>query len=64
MYQYTCLNAISPVGLSRFTEEYRKVDEIRQADAVLVRSDNMYEMELPENAGRCPPAPPLPAGHP
>ena len=49
MYQYTCLNAISPVGLSRFTEEYRKVDEIRQADAVLVRSANMHEMELPEN---------------
>ncbi|MDO5344945.1 MAG: 3-phosphoglycerate dehydrogenase family protein [Lachnospiraceae bacterium] len=49
MYQYTCLNAISPVGLDRFTENYGKVDEIGQADAVLVRSANMHEMELPEN---------------
>lgn len=49
MYQYTCLNAISPVGLSRFTEEYEKVDEIGQADAVLVRSANMHEMAIPEN---------------
>lgn len=49
MYQYTCLNAISPVGLDRFTENYEKVDEIGQADAVLVRSANMHEMELPGN---------------
>lgn len=49
MFQYTCLNAISPVGLSRFTNEYKKVDEIDKADAMLVRSANMHEMEIPEN---------------
>ena len=49
MYQYTCLNAISPVGLGRFTKDYQKAEDIKQADAVLVRSANMHEMDLPEN---------------
>ena len=49
MYQYTCLNAISPVGLGRFTKDYQKTEDIKQADAVLVRSANMHEMDLPEN---------------
>lgn len=49
MYQYTCLNAISPVGLGRFTKDYQQVDDIKQADGVLVRSTNMHEMEIPEN---------------
>lgn len=49
MFQYTCLNPIANVGLDLFTEKYEKVDEITQAQAVLVRSANMCEMELPEN---------------
>ena len=49
MYQYTCLNAISPVGLGRFTKDYQKAEDIKQADAVLVRSAHMHEMDLPEN---------------
>lgn len=49
MYQYTCLNAISSVGLGRFTKDYQKAEDIKQADAVLVRSANMHEMDLPEN---------------
>lgn len=49
MYRYTCLNAISPVGLERFTSDYEKTEDMKQADAILVRSANMHEMELPGN---------------
>ena len=49
MPNYTCLNAISHVGLDLFTEDYRKTEEMKDADAVLVRSAAMHEMELPEN---------------
>lgn len=49
MFRYTCLNAISPLGLGRFDSGYEKTDEISKADAVLVRSANMKEMEIPEN---------------
>ena len=49
MYQYHCLNPISQIGLDKFTENYQKTDSAREADAVLVRSASMHEMELPEN---------------
>ena len=49
MPNYTCLNAISHVGLDLFTEDYRKKEEMKDADAILVRSAAMHEMELPEN---------------
>ena len=49
MPNYTCLNAISHVGLDLFTEDYRKTEEMKDADAILVRSVAMHEMELPEN---------------
>ena len=46
MYRYHCLNAISQVGLEAFTEEYVPVSEPENADAILVRSTNMKEMEF------------------
>lgn len=49
MFQYTCLNPIAQVGTKLLTEQYQKVEEIKEAQAVLVRSANMNEMELPEN---------------
>ena len=49
MYQYHCLNAISNVGLEVFDENYTKVDNINDADAVLVRSAAMHDMEFGEN---------------
>ena len=49
MYQYHCLNPISKVGLTRFSSEYVKTDDISQAEGVLVRSASMHEMELPES---------------
>lgn len=46
MYQYHCLNAISKVGLERFTGKYEETDNIQEADAVLVRSAAMHDMEF------------------
>lgn len=46
MYRYHCLNPISGVGLETFTEEYVPVSEPEKADAILVRSTNMKEMEF------------------
>ena len=49
MFQYTCLNPISNVGLDLLTEDYKKTDDIANADAVLVRSAAMHDMDLPKN---------------
>lgn len=46
MFQYTCLNPIAQIGLDGFTEDYQKVEEMNEADAVLVRSAVMHDMEL------------------
>ena len=49
MFQYHCLNPISQIGLDKFTENYQKTEAAEAADAILVRSASMHEMELPEN---------------
>lgn len=49
MFQYTCLNPIADVGLNLFSKKYQKTDEIAEANAVLVRSASMHDMELPEH---------------
>ena len=46
MYKYHCLNPISQVGLDQLTEEYTPVNEAKEADAILVRSAVMHEMEF------------------
>lgn len=46
MYNYTCLNPIAGVGLNLFSEDYNKVENIKDADAALVRSAAMHDMEL------------------
>lgn len=48
MYQYHCLNPIAEVGLKKFDGNYAKTDNIADADAVLVRSAAMHDMEIPE----------------
>ena len=48
MFQYHCLNPIANVGLDLFGQEYKKTDDISEAQAVLVRSAAMHDMELPE----------------
>ena len=49
MYRYHCLNPIASVGLELFSEEYQKVEELKDADAALVRSAAMHDLELPES---------------
>lgn len=49
MYNYHCLNPIAGIGLSQFGDAYAKVDGMENADAVLVRSAAMHEMEFSKN---------------
>ena len=49
MYQVHYLNAISPKGTALWTEDYQKTEAMADADAVLVRSAAMHDLELPEN---------------
>ena len=46
MYKYTCLNPIAEIGLNLFSDNYEKVDSLEGADAALVRSAAMHDMEL------------------
>ena len=48
MYQIQTLNKISPLGLEKFDRsKYCWGDEVKDPDAILVRSASMHEMELP-----------------
>lgn len=49
MYRYHCLNPIAHVGIEKFDEKYKKTENIEEADAVLVRSAGMHEMEFGKN---------------
>lgn len=49
MYRYHCLNPIARVGIEKFDENYEKTESIEEADAVLVRSAGMHEMEFGGN---------------
>lgn len=46
MYKYHCLNPISDVGLEKFTETYVPVSTPDNADAILVRSASLHELEF------------------
>ena len=46
MYKIATLNKISPAGLSRFNEAYIITDKTEEADGILVRSQDMHEMEF------------------
>ena len=48
MYKYNCLNPIAAFGLNYFTDQYTATADIKDADAVLVRSADMHAMELPK----------------
>ncbi len=48
MLRYHCLNPIANVGLDLFGDNYTKTDELNDAQAVLVRSAAMHDLELPE----------------
>ena len=49
MYNVHYLNKISPKGTALWTDNYAVADHLEGAEAALVRSASMHEMELPEN---------------
>ena len=49
MFRVHYLNKISEQGTAQWTEDYQQTDDLQAADAILVRSANMHDMELPEN---------------
>ena len=46
MFKYHCLNPIAKVGLEKFSDTYTAVESIDNADAVLVRSAVMHDLEF------------------
>ncbi len=48
MYKIATLNKISHKGLERLSDRYTIIDEAMDADAILVRSQDMNHMELPD----------------
>ncbi len=49
MPKYTCLNPISQNGLNMFPEGYEMTENMDEAEAVLVRSAVMHDLELPDS---------------
>ena len=50
MYEILTLNNISPLGLARLpSDRYRVAPDIKNPDAVLVRSAKMHDLEIPAN---------------
>ena len=49
MYNIHYLNPISAKGTALWTEDYSKCDKMEEAEAVMVRSAAMHDLELPEN---------------
>ena len=45
MYNVKCLNPIAKIGTDGFTDAYQFTDDVNDADAVLVRSASMHEIE-------------------
>lgn len=46
MFRYHCLNPIASVGLDRLGSDFERTEKFEKADAVLVRSAVMHDMEL------------------
>jgi D-3-phosphoglycerate dehydrogenase len=49
MYNVKCLNPIAQVGLDNFTDKFQMTEDINEAEAVLVRSASMHEIDAPES---------------
>ena len=49
MYHVKYLNPISPKGTALWTEDYQETENLENAEAVLVRSAAMHDLDLPEN---------------
>ena len=48
MKKISCLNPISEIGTRKFTSDYEITENFQEADAVLVRSANMHDMDFPK----------------
>ena len=49
MFKYHCLNPIAKVGLDQLDQNYANTENAEEADAILVRSAKMHEMEFSKN---------------
>lgn len=49
MFKYNCLNAISETGLKSLSSDFVKTDDVNEAEAILVRSAAMHDMEFSDN---------------
>ena len=49
MKKIAYLNPISEKGTALWTEAYEKTENVAEADAIMVRSAAMHDMELPAN---------------
>jgi len=49
MYKFHCLNPIAQCGLDKLDANYEKVDNVQEAQAILVRSAEMHGMDFSEN---------------
>lgn len=49
MFKINCLNPIANVGIDLFSDNYEQVDRFNEADALLVRSASVHDLELPHS---------------
>lgn len=49
MYKIGTLNKISPVGLNKLTADFEIVEDVNEANGIILRSADMHEMELSDN---------------
>ncbi len=49
MYKIATLNNISQIGLDKFTKDYTLIEDIENANGILVRSHNMKSMSFSKN---------------
>ena len=49
MYKIGTLNKISPVGLDCLTDSYAIVEDVQEANGIILRSYDMHEMDFSEN---------------
>ena len=49
MFKINCLNNISTRGLDLLDSSYSVVDDLQEANGILVRSAALHDVEFPEN---------------
>lgn len=49
MYQIKCMNPISAVGTDLLNHNYEVIEDVEQADAILVRSASLHDIEFPKS---------------